>query len=214
MDEFALKREKMVKDQLIGRGIKDNKVINAMKKIQRHLFVAEKYKEKAYDDSPVLIECSQTISQPYMVALMTELLGLSGDEIVLEIGTGTGYQTAILAELSSYVYSLERHPLLAENARILLEELGYTNIEIELANGSLGLMDKAPFDAILVSAGAPTVPNELVTQLKDYGKMVIPVGDEHQQKLMLISKRGDSYIDKSICGCVFVPLIGKRGWSK
>jgi len=145
---------------------------------------------------------------------MTELLELTGDEIVLEIGTGTGYQTAILAEIARFVYSIERHPSLAENARILLGDLGYSNIEIFITDGSIGLAEKAPYDAILVSAAAPYVPDELVAQLSDHRNLVIPVGSQRQQRLIVVSKRGDSYIQKSICGCIFVPLIGQKGWNR
>ncbi|MBN1153360.1 methyltransferase domain-containing protein, partial [candidate division KSB1 bacterium] len=161
MDEFDKRREKMVAEQLIERGINDPKVIAAVRKVERHLFISEQNREKAYDDTPVQIDCSQTISQPYIVALMTQLLGLSGDKVALEIGTGTGYQTAILAEIAKFVYSIERHPSLAENAKIVLSDCGYSNIEVIIADGSLGLPEKAPFDGILVSAAAPSVPDEL-----------------------------------------------------
>ena len=214
MKEFQDAREKMVLEQLIRRKIKDERVLDAMRKVERHLFVEEQDWKKAYDDSPLSIECSQTISQPYMVALMTELLELTGPEKVLEIGTGSGYQTAILAELCENVYSIERHVTLAEQTKNLLQELGYTNIEIRIGNGTLGWPEKAPFDAMMVTAGSPEIPDELVAQLKDHGKLVIPVGSTHQQDLSLVSKRGNSYISKSICGCVFVPLIGKKGWDK
>ena len=214
MEDYRDAREKMVQEQLVKRRIKDERVLGAMRKIKRHLFVAEKYWDKAYDDSPLAIACSQTISQPYMVALMTELLGLTGTEKILEIGTGSGYQTAILAELCNKVYSIERHATLAEQTKLLLSELGFKNIEIRVGNGTLGWPEKAPFDAILVTAGAPEVPDELVNQLIDFGKLVIPVGSTYQQDLKLVSKRGDSYISKSICGCVFVPLVGKKGWDK
>lgn len=214
MKDFSDARERMVQDQLVRRGIRDERVLEAMRKVKRHLFVAEKNWDKAYDDSPVIIECSQTISQPYMVALMTELLQLKGNEKVLEIGTGSGYQTAILAELAKKVYSIERHALLVEQAKVLLTDLGYRNIDLRTGNGTLGLPEKAPFDAMIVTAGAPEVPDELVSQLKQRGRLVIPAGSTAQQTLMLVSKRGDSYVSKSICGCIFVPLIGIKGWDK
>jgi len=214
MENFEDARERMVQHQLVERKIMDERILVAMRKVERHVFVAKKYWNKAYDDSPLSIECSQTISQPYMVALMTELLELKGSEKVLEIGTGSGYQTAILAELTEKVYSIERHVALAVQTKTILDELGYKNIKIRMGNGTLGWPEKAPFDAILVAAGAPDVPDELIEQLRDQGKLVIPVGSGHQQDLLLISKKGDSYLSKSICGCVFVPLIGKKGWDK
>lgn len=212
MEDFKDARERMVQEQLIKRGIRDELVLNAMRKVNRHRFVSEKNWDKAYDDTPIAIDCSQTISQPYMVALMTELLKLTGHEKVLEIGTGSGYQTAILAELAREVYSIERHVSLVEQAKLLLAEIGYTNIKIRAGNGTLGWPEKAPFEAMMVTAGAPEVPDELINQLSDYGRLVIPVGSTHQQDLLLVSKRGDSYISKSICGCVFVPLVGRKGW--
>ncbi|MBD3288600.1 protein-L-isoaspartate(D-aspartate) O-methyltransferase, partial [candidate division KSB1 bacterium] len=171
-------------------------------------------KSKAYKDKPLNINCSQTISQPYMVALMTQLLELKGNEKVLEIGTGSGYQAAILAELAAEVYSVDRHPALAKQAQTLLNELGYSNVHIKTGNGTLGLPEAAPFDGIIVTASAPEAPEALIEQLKDYGRMVIPIGSRDQQELTLIQKRGDSYISKAICGCIFVPLIGKQGWEK
>ena len=214
MNNFEKARKIMVNEQLKARGIHDKRVLEAMGKVARHLFVMENDKSKAYNDKPLTIDCSQTISQPYMVALMTQLLELTGNERVLEIGTGSGYQTAILAELSYRVYSVERHVSLAENAKTFLSELGYENIEIKTGNGTLGWPEVAPFDAILVAASAPEVPKELIEQLQNYGRLVIPIGSRDQQELTLIQKRGDSYISKSICGCIFVPLIGKQGWEK
>jgi protein-L-isoaspartate(D-aspartate) O-methyltransferase len=214
MENYQNARMKMVEQQLINRGIKDERVLRAMQKVERHRFVDKKLWNKAYSDSPLLIACHQTISQPYMVALMTELLQLKAHHKVLEIGTGSGYQTAILAELSQSVYSIERHAQLAEQSRLLLDELGYNNIIIKEADGTLGWPGKRSFDAIIVSAGAPDVPEVLVNKLVNYGKMVIPVGTQYQQELMLVSKRGDSYISKIICNCIFVPLIGVDGWEE
>lgn len=214
MDEFYDARKKMVEEQLIKRGIKNQQVLDTMLKVQRHLFVDSKNLKEAYCDSPLPINCSQTISQPYIVALMTELIEPGKNKKVLEIGTGSGYQTAILAELCKKIFSIERHKILAEKAQKKLESLGYKNIQIKTEDGTIGWKDKSPYDAIIVTAAAPEVPDALVKQLKDRGKMVIPVGPHFQQNLELISKRGDSYISKTICGCVFVPLIGKNGWSK
>ena len=214
MDQYFDVRKKMVEEQLIKRGIKNQPVLDAMLKIQRHLFIDRKYLNEAYDDSPQPINCFQTISQPYIVALMTEEIEPDKKMKVLEIGTGSGYQTAILAELCKKVYSVERHKELVAEAKKKLKNFGYKNIEIKTDDGTIGWAEKAPFDAIIVTAAAPEVPETLVKQLKDRGKMVIPVGPHFQQNLELISKRGDSYINKIICGCVFVPLIGKNGWSK
>jgi len=214
MDQYFDARMKMAKDQLQSRGIENQKVLEAMRKVKRHLFVDEKEWDRAYDDTPLSIPCSQTISQPYMVALMTELIEPDKDKSVLEIGTGSGYQTAILAEICKHVYSIERHEDLAEQARKLLKKLGYRNVEIKTGDGTFGWKQKAPFDAIVVTAGAPEVPDILVEQLKDRGMMVIPVGTHFRQNLELVQKRGDSYIKKTICGCIFVPLIGEGGWAE
>ncbi len=214
MDQYFDARMKMAKNQLQSRGIENQKVLEAMRKVKRHLFVDEKEWDRAYDDTPLSIPCSQTISQPYMVALMTELIEPDEDKSVLEIGTGSGYQTAILAEIFKQVYSIERHEDLAERARKLLKKLGYRNVEIKTGDGTVGWKQKAPFDAIVVTAGAPEVPDILVEQLKDRGMMVIPVGTHFRQNLELVQKRGDSYIKRTICGCIFVPLIGEGGWAE
>ncbi len=214
MDEFFDARKKMVEEQLITRGINNQQVLKIMQKVQRHLFVDKDSLKAAYKDSPLSIDCSQTISQPYIVALMTEQIEPSKNKKILEIGTGSGYQTAILAELFKFIYSVERHKPLADKAEERLKHLGYKNIRIKTADGTVGWNEKAPFDAIIVTAAAPEVPDELVKQLKDRGKMVIPIGPHFQQNLEVISKRGDSYINKTICGCVFVPLIGKGGWKE
>lgn len=214
MDEFYQVRKKMVEEQLIKRGIKNQRVLNTMQSVQRHLFLDKKNLREAYNDSPLAIDCSQTISQPYIVALMTELIEPDKNKNILEIGTGSGYQTAILAELCNRIYSIERHKPLALKADDRLKRLGYKNIHIKADDGTLGWQGKAPFDGIIITAAAPEVPETLINQLKDRGKMVIPVGPHFQQNLQLISKRGDSYINKVICGCVFVPLIGKAGWKE
>jgi len=207
-------REKMVAEQLANRGISDQNILNAMRTVERHLFVETKFWSKAYEDTPLPIPCSQTISQPYMVALMTELIEPNKTKRVLEIGTGSGYQTSILAEVCQHVYSIERHPELADGAFKLLSQLGYRNIEITTNDGTLGWPEEALFDAIIVTAGAPDVPELLVNQLKDGGRMAIPVGSAYQQDLLLVTKRSDSYITKTICGCIFVPLIGDKGWAE
>ncbi|NOZ62872.1 MAG: protein-L-isoaspartate(D-aspartate) O-methyltransferase [Calditrichaeota bacterium] len=214
MDNFCDARQHMVENQIKKRGIRNKTVLEAMGRVPRHLFIEKKHWSHAYNDSPVPIECSQTISQPYMVALMTELADPAADKSVLEIGTGSGYQTAILAEVFGKVFTVERHRILAEHAKQILTEMGYYNINYKIDDGSDGWGEKAPFDAVIVSAAAPVVPDSLVRQLRKTGKMVIPVGSHFQQTLQLVQKRGDSFISKAICGCVFVPLIGKQGWEE
>lgn len=214
MDQFFDARQRMVQDQLIERGIKDQKVLEAMRIIKRHLFVDKKFWDRAYDDTPLSIPCSQTISQPYMVALMTELIQPDKEKKILEIGTGSGYQTAILAETCGQVYSIERHAELADRAKELLDDFGFKNFEIKIDDGTLGWEEKGLFDAILVTAAAPVVPEQLVNQLTNHGKLVIPVGTQYRQNLELVLKRGDSHIQKTICGCIFVPLIGRGGWAE
>jgi protein-L-isoaspartate(D-aspartate) O-methyltransferase len=214
MDQYVDARMKMVEDQLVRRGIRNQAVLEAMRKIQRHLFVTEKEWDRAYDDTPLSIPSSQTISQPYMVALMTELVEPDENKKVLEIGTGSGYQTAILAETCKQVYSIERHQELADQAKTILKKLGYQNVAIKTGDGTEGWKENAPFDAIIVTAGAPEVPDSFVEQLIDRGIMVIPVGTHYRQNLELVKKRGDSYIKKTICGCIFVPLIGRGGWAE
>ncbi len=205
-------REQMVTEQLIPRGISDKLVLNAMRKVPRHKFMPKHIEEAAYEDNALPIGEGQTISQPYMVAIMTEKLGLKGGEKVLEIGTGSGYQAAILAEIAKQVYSIDKEPVLADRARKILSELGYKNIEISTGDGTVGLPDKAPFDAIIVTAGAPSVPKPLIDQLSDGGRLVIPVGEPHYQILTIVTKRGRKIDTENCIGCVFVPLVGKFGW--
>lgn len=214
MDELLDARTRMVDEQLVRRGIRNQLVLNAMRKVPRHLFINKKNLKNAYNDSPLPIGCSQTISQPYIVALMAEVVEPKKQKVVLEIGTGSGYQAAILAEIFKMVYSVERHPELATSAESLLKKMGYKNISIKIDDGTIGWEENSRFDAIIVSAAAPEVPDILVKQLKEHGRMAIPVGTHFQQSLKLIQKRGDSYISKTICGCVFVPLIGKGGWQE
>ncbi|GAG48969.1 unnamed protein product, partial [marine sediment metagenome] len=211
--DFNLSREKMVKNQLITRGIKDKKVLQAMSKIPRHLFIEDALYGEAYNDHPVPIGEKQTISQPYIVALMTEALELKGDENTLEIGTGSGYQTAILAELSSRVYTIERIKSLLGNARKLLSQLGYDNILFKTFDGTLGWKEYAPFDAIMVTAGAPHLTQPLIDQLADNGRMIIPVGDRYSQELIKVVRKGKELEQESLGGCRFVNLIGAHGWS-
>jgi protein-L-isoaspartate(D-aspartate) O-methyltransferase len=212
MVDYSRAREKMVDEQIKSRGIKDERVIEVMKKVERHRFVDEGLKDRAYKDFPLPIGQSQTISQPYIVALMTEKLELKGNEKVLEIGTGSGYQAAILAELCEKVFSIERDPVLARNSRKLLDEMGYHNIVIKVNDGTLGWKEYAPYDGIMVTAGAPMVPQSLLEQLRENGKLVIPIGDLHSQRLNVITKKRGRYSTEEVCGCAFVPLIGVEGW--
>ncbi len=204
----------MVQKQLIWRGIKDRRVLEAMRKVPRHLFVGEELWDRAYDDGPLPIGEEQTISQPYMVALMTEALALKGYETVLEIGTGSGYQAAILAELALQVFSLERIDTLAERARKLLADLGYKNIVIEVRDGTLGLPDQAPFHGIMVTAGAPFIPQTLIEQLTLGGCLVIPVGGRDLQWLKKIIRTERGNLEEDLGGCRFVQLIGEYGWKE
>jgi protein-L-isoaspartate(D-aspartate) O-methyltransferase len=212
MIDFPKARLKMAEEQIVSRGIKDAKLIAAMKKIPRHLFVEEALQGQAYSDHPLPIGEKQTISQPYMVALMTEAMLLTGKEKVLEIGTGSGYQTAILAELSEKVFSIERIRPLAIRARKLLYELGYFNVEIKIFDGTFGWMEESPFDAIIVTAGSPDIPQPLIDQLAIGGRLVIPVGDAFVQDLFRVSKTEEGIKKEDLGGCRFVKLIGKYGW--
>ena len=209
---FEAAREQMVEDQLRARGIQDARVLAAMRTIPRHLFVDESMRRRAYDDSPLPIDASQTISQPYMVALMTETLELRGSEKVLEVGTGSGYQTAVLAELARRVCSVERLMPLAVQARRILEELGYTNAVVKMADGTYGWPDGAPFERIIVTAGAPVVPVPLFQQLAEGGRIVAPVGGPQSQVLHVVEKVDGRMRLSTDCGCTFVKLIGKYGW--
>ncbi|MGC8977415.1 MAG: protein-L-isoaspartate(D-aspartate) O-methyltransferase [Candidatus Ratteibacteria bacterium] len=207
-------REKMVKDQLIARGIKDKKVISAFLKVPREEFVPENLREYAYDDGPLPIGEGQTISQPYIVALMTECLNLKGDEKVLEIGTGSGYQAAILAEIGCKVYSIERIPVLAERAKRILEKLNY-NVKIKIGDGTIGWEEYAPYDRIIVTAAGPEIPDSLISQLSENGgRLVMPVGDRFVQDLILVIKNGEKLEKINLGGCQFVPLIGKEAWKE
>src|SRR5580704_14119668 len=181
-DRFTVERQNMVESQLSARGIRDPRVLDAMARVPRHEFVAERYRDQAYEDHPIPIGEGQTVSQPYIVARMLETLSLVPSAKVLEIGTGSGYQTAVLAELSAYVFSVERHPLLAREAEATLVRLGYTNVRVIVGDGSQGLPEFAPFDAIVVSAAAPRIPSALFEQLQEGGLMIIPVGPAEAQE--------------------------------
>ena len=214
-DIFSLARERMVRDQIEARGIKDKRLLNVMRKIPRHLFVEEALRNQAYNDYPLPIGEGQTISQPYIVALMTEALELKGQEKVLEIGTGCGYQTAILAELAQSVFTIERVPTLMQRAKAILDSLGYFNVAYKTGNGTLGWPEVAPFQGIIVTAAAPEIPQPYVEQLEPGGKMIIPLGDKFSQVLYKIIKLPDGRIKKQyLCGCRFVPLVGIYGWSE
>jgi len=197
----------MVKKHLIPRGIKDKRVLEAFYKVPRHLFVDPAQRHIAYGDHPLPIGLEQTISQPYIVALMTQSLELKGHEKVLEIGTGSGYQTAILAELAQHVYTIERLPFLSEKAKKILQELEYNNISFKVGDGTKGWPGEAPFDVILVAAATESVPSPLVEQLSTGGRMVIPVGDILVQNLVLVIKDEKDIEEQNLCGCRFVPLI-------
>jgi protein-L-isoaspartate(D-aspartate) O-methyltransferase len=209
---FAREREQMVEHQLVARGIADARVLEAMRRVPRHLFVEEALRDRAYGDHPLPIGEGQTISQPFMVARMTELLKLTGREKVLEIGTGSGYQAAVLAELAARVCTVERIARLAARARQTLEGLGYRNVWVRTANGTFGWPDEAPLDRILVAAGAPGVPPPLLEQLAEGGRLVMPVGAVDSQRLQVVDKtEGETRITED-SGCVFVKLIGKYAW--
>ncbi|MEI6185688.1 MAG: protein-L-isoaspartate(D-aspartate) O-methyltransferase [Dehalococcoidia bacterium] len=207
-------RARQILIESISPGIKDKRTLSAMSRVPRERFVPIELQSSAYDDRPLGIAFSQTISQPYMVALMTEAMELAGREKVLEIGTGSGYQAAILAELAGFVYSVERIPGLAGEARRLLAELGYKNVQVELAGDQLGCQKYAPYEAILVAAGAPDVPRTLIDQLAEGGRLVIPVGSRFEQELLRVTKGKTGNRTEKLGGCRFVPLIGRDAWQE
>jgi protein-L-isoaspartate(D-aspartate) O-methyltransferase len=211
---YAPYRKRMVEEQLQGRGIHDERVLGAMQSVERHRFVPNEQRNLAYTDGPLPIGLGQTISQPFIVALMTQLLQLRGTETILEIGTGSGYQAAILALLARQVHTIERHAVLANQAQRLFSDLGIENIQVHVGDGSLGLPDQAPFDGILVTAAAPQIPQPLFEQLKDPGRLVIPVGGRYSQSLECWKRQGHEYVKESITPVAFVPLIGQHGWSE
>ncbi len=210
---YEHQRQAMIIDQLRSRGIKDERVLDAMGRVPRHLFVQQDLQDRAYEDSALPIGEGQTISQPYMVALMTELLELKGDERVLEIGTGSGYQSAVLSLLASEVYSVERIGPLAVKARNVLKGLGYNNVQVIVADGTIGLPEHAPYDGIIVTAGAPGTPSQYMDQLRINGRLVIPVGSRHSQVLYQMIKTHAGTEKNVSTACVFVPLLGKEGWT-
>lgn len=211
MDDFENLRRIMVETQIIARGIADKKVIDAMLKIPREKFIEKKFYNEAYNDHPLPIEEGQTISQPYIVALMTALLNLTGDEKVLEIGTGSGYQTAILAEITKKVYSVERHSALFNRAKKKLDGLGYKNVFLFNSDGTEGLKEHSPFDRIIVTAASDKIPRPLAEQLKESGRLIIPIGDRFSQNLLIADKINGKLEIKNYGGVTFVPLIGKFG---
>jgi len=213
-EHYAQLRERMVKTQLLSRDIKDPAVLEAMRTIPRHIFVDPEYRDMAYTDGPLPIGKGQTISQPYIVALMTQLLELTGDEKVLEIGTGSGYQAAILAAIAREVHTIERHVHLAKKASKTFSELGLNNIHVHVGDGTLGLPEYAPYDAIIVTAAAPKVPQALLDQLEVGGRLVIPVGGRFGQYLECWRREGDEFFSEDIVPVAFVPLVGKNGWDK
>ena len=210
----AGQRRKMVEEQLVERGVKDLRVLEAMSRVPRHLFAQESLEHRSYGDTPLPIGENQTLSQPYIVGAMTEALGLKGEERVLEIGTGSGYQTAIIAELARQVFTIERLNNLSRKAQKLLEGLSYMNIVFKMFDGTYGWPDQAPFDAILITASAREIPESLIKQLGDGGRLVAPIGEADKQKLVLLTKSGDRVSRRDLCDCKFVPLIGKYGWSQ
>jgi protein-L-isoaspartate(D-aspartate) O-methyltransferase len=212
--KYERQREEMVKRQIEGRGVTDAKVLAALRKVPRHLFISEALQDQAYGDFPLPIGEQQTISQPFIVAEMTQALQLCEDDRVLEIGTGSGYQAAILAEIAFRVYTIERvHPLLVK-ARRLFDQLHYHNIITRYGDGTSGWVDESPFDAIIVTAGAPKIPEKLVAQMAVGGRMVVPVGDQHSQELIKIYKEEKGVHQTNLGGCRFVKLVGEYGWSE
>jgi protein-L-isoaspartate(D-aspartate) O-methyltransferase len=206
--DLARERESMVADQIAARGVKDELTLAAMRKVERHRFVPESFRSQAYEDHPLPIGHGQTISQPYIVAFMTEALGLDGGETVLEVGTGSGYQAAVLAEIAAHVYSIEIVKPLAEEAAARLAALGYENVEVRAGDGYAGWPEAAPFDAIVVTAAAPRIPEPLERQLKDGGRLVLPLGDDWQE-LVVVTRRGERFEERRVLPVRFVPMTGR-----
>lgn len=211
---YEQERHRMVADQLASRDIKDERVLEAMREVPRHRFVPPEHQHMAYADGPLPIGEGQTISQPYIVALMTQLLALTGEEKVLEVGTGSGYQAAILAHLAREVHTVEYYPELARRSRALLQELGLENVQVHVGDGSLGWPDEAPYDAIIGTAAAPKVPQPLLDQLEDGGRLVLPVGGRGGQILKRWRRQGSDFREESIAPVAFVPLRGDHGWDE
>jgi protein-L-isoaspartate(D-aspartate) O-methyltransferase len=213
-EKYAPVREKMIEEQLVARQIRDARLLEAMRKIPRHLFVPDEIKAHAYEDRPLPIGQDQTISQPYMVALMVQALELTGSEKVLEIGTGSGYETAILAELCSEVFSIERLAELADQAQALLRALGYRKVRIKVGDGTLGWEEHAPYDAIVISASSPQIPRPLLEQLEPGGAFVLPIGEEQLQSLVRLRKTNEGIREEYLGECRFVKLKGAFGWEE
>ena len=211
---YDSERNRMVVEQIEARGVRDLRVLAAMRKVPRHEFMPAALRDRAYGDHAMPIGDGQTISQPYIVALMTELLELKGPERVLEIGTGSGYQAAVLAELCDKVYTVERIKSLADRARAALDRTGYRSVAIKVFDGTYGWKEMAPFDAIIVTAAAPEVPAPLIEQLKEGGRLVVPVGERYSQVLVTVIRTGRGTTVRSSIPCVFVPLIGNHGWKE
>jgi protein-L-isoaspartate(D-aspartate) O-methyltransferase len=212
--EFAAQRAEMLEKQLRRRGVSDPGVLAAMASVRREEFVPDEFRQRAYEDAPLPIGEGQTISQPYIVAAMTAALQLTGKERVLEIGTGSGYQAAVLSKMAKIVFTVESRSELASAAAARLERLGYSNVHVHCGDGTLGLPEFAPFDAILVAAAAPAVPGPLRAQLAEGGRLIMPVGDAENQELLYIERQGNSFLTRSLEGCRFVPLIGYHGWKE
>lgn len=212
-NDYSRERALMVEQQLMRRDIRDPKVLEAFLSVPRHRFVGDDLRGSAYADHPLPIGEGQTISQPYIVALMTQYLELQEDARVLEIGTGCGYQTAILSRIAAEVYTIERITSLSKKAEALLGELGYTNVRVFVGDGTQGLPASAPYDGIIVTAGSPKIPEPLVAQLAEGGRLVIPVGGRWSQELLVVRREGGRVTQREVCGCVFVPLLGEHGWT-
>jgi protein-L-isoaspartate(D-aspartate) O-methyltransferase len=213
-DGFAVQRAEMIEKQLRRRGVRDPRVLSAMAAVRREEFVPKEFRQRAYEDAPLPIGEGQTISQPYIVAAMTAALHLTGSERILEIGTGCGYQAAILSHLSKIVFTVESRSKLAAAAAVRLERLGYGNVHVHCGDGTLGLPELAPFDAILVAAAAPAVPEPLRSQLAQGGRLILPVGDAENQELLLLERHGNSFETITLEACRFVPLVGYHGWKE
>ncbi len=212
--DYQRLRDEMVDTQLVPRGIRDKAVLNAMRTVPRHLFLGESPQSSAYDDMALPIGEGQTISQPYMVAVMTELLGLTGKEKVLEIGTGSGYQAAVLSRLAKEVFTIERIASLAEDAAQRFRELAYFNIHVRIGDGTLGWPEEAPFDGIIITAASPQIPDPLKAQVSENGIIVIPVGSRYSQQLLRVKRTKSGFEEEYHTPCVFVPLIGEHGWKE
>ena len=212
MGQFSTSRKRMVQEQLVNRGIVDPLTLQAMSEVPRHLFVDDAMQGRAYGDHPLPIGAGQTISQPYIVATMTQALGLTGTEKVLEIGTGSGYQAAVLSRICSQVYTVERINSLLARARKIFDKLRYYNIRSKLDDGTMGWPENGPYDAIIVTAGGPEIPQPLLEQLTEHGRLIIPVGDQHVQELQFVQKNEDQVEISSLASVRFVDLVGEHGW--